>query len=148
MGFSEDAANPQEPPKETAENNQEAKSSTTNIDISPILVNTTSQASETTEDKSYAAESAIGYLKKELPKTEFKLLSTIYSLTKENLDRGVELNRTDISTIINIGKSSISKATVSLRQKDLIQIEAIQRSDGRNVNVYRLNIRKIKDWKN
>ena len=136
---SENIATVQEPLKE---NSQETK--TKNTDKASIVKATTSE-NKVLEKNAPATEGGIEYLKKELPEIEFKLLSAIYSLTNKNPDKGIEMNRKNLCKILNRAKESISRATTSLCQKDLIQIEATQRNDGRNVNIYRVNMHKIKN---
>jgi len=132
--------------KGTKENNQETKSNTEVIDSSPIL-NSTSPEIKAIEKKELTVESAMEHLKKELQKIEFKLLSTLYSLTKKNPDKGIEMNRKGLCKILSRSEVSITRATTSLCQKDLIRIKATQRNDGRNVNVYKVNMAKVKNWK-
>jgi type IV conjugative transfer system coupling protein TraD len=138
---------PQEPLKETKDNSQETKTNSTNAETASVMVNMTSLMSEAKEERALTSDSTLENLKKELPEIEFNILSALYSMTKENPDKGIEMNRKSLCKMLNRAKVSISRATTSLCQKDLIKVEATQRDDGRNVNVYRVNMHKIKAWK-
>lgn len=122
----------QKKPEEASEKKEDAKLNDKDIEAEPILVD----ASTPTTDE-------IKHLKQVLQEIEFKLLSILYSQTKGNLMKGIELNRRDLSLILNRGKSSISRATMSLCQKSLITTETTQSTKGKNVNVYKVNIDKI-----
>jgi len=143
---SEKVVEPEEQLKETKENNQEAKSDPKAINSSPS-VNYAFTEIKAIEKKESATEGGIEHLKKELSEMEFKVLDALYSLTKKNLDKGIEMNRKALSKILNRAKENISRATTLLCQKGLIHIEAARRGDGRNVNIYKVNTDKVKNWK-
>ena len=116
------------------------------------MTNVVSQESETIANTpqsvtSNPTEAVIGHLKKELPEIEFNILNVLYSMTKEDLVKGVELNRIDICNILNRTEKSITRATKSLCQKGLIQVETARRNDGKRINIYRMNMPKIKEQK-
>jgi len=146
---SKKVAKPPEQQKKTKENNQETKNKTKteNTDTVPV-VNAAHSENKVIEKKEPATEGGIEHLKKELLEIEFNLLSILYSRTKAEPDNGVELNINELCMMLNRGKSSIYKAFMLLRQNGLIQIEITQRGDGKNVNIYKVNIHKIKDYKN